>query len=362
MAENKKNPLGIPQTKGTFELRGIVTGTDKDSFYKEGVTSKQQPYRSVNVGIEIDKGAIVYVRLFGMPRKEVYFTKQETVNGKRSTVTEVVPWRDRMNWHKEGFSLVGTRCGCEKIIDKNGNEVNSNKILTPFDACDELRKLKDGQSVHVRGTISHSIYNGKHQSSFDIGSIYLCSSPIDFEKEDFKPHAEYRQTVVFSNIEPAEGKEGQFIYTGKVIGYNSVEDAEFVIEDQRLARSCKKNLKPYCVSMELHGSIRVASNAEVVEDEYDEDGEYWGGADKMKRVASPYTREMLLIGVTSGSIERAVYTEENVMEAIAKANAMKKAKSDYGSSDDDADSWGGADKMTDDKDTDYNDDDFKLEL
>ncbi len=35
MAEKKNTGLGLQETKGSFQLRGTVTGTEKDNFYKE---------------------------------------------------------------------------------------------------------------------------------------------------------------------------------------------------------------------------------------------------------------------------------------------------------------------------------------
>ena len=45
----------LPQTKGEFELRGIVNGVEKDNFYKETKTRNGNTFRRVNLGIEYDK-------------------------------------------------------------------------------------------------------------------------------------------------------------------------------------------------------------------------------------------------------------------------------------------------------------------
>ena len=46
MAEKNKG-LEIPETKGQFQIKGIVFGTEKESFYKETVTkTSQKPWRT----------------------------------------------------------------------------------------------------------------------------------------------------------------------------------------------------------------------------------------------------------------------------------------------------------------------------
>lgn len=68
MAEKKKTRLiDLVQTRGSFSVSGLVTGTDKDSFYEDKLTqSTKKPFRSVNFGVKIDKdGSSVYTYLNG---------------------------------------------------------------------------------------------------------------------------------------------------------------------------------------------------------------------------------------------------------------------------------------------------------
>lgn len=44
----KPSVHGLIETKGSFQLRGIVTNTEKDEFYKEGKTKNETPKRNVN--------------------------------------------------------------------------------------------------------------------------------------------------------------------------------------------------------------------------------------------------------------------------------------------------------------------------
>ena len=57
MPEKKKTRLiDLVQTRGSFSVSGLVTGTVKDSFYEDKLTqSTKKPFRSVNFGVNIDK-------------------------------------------------------------------------------------------------------------------------------------------------------------------------------------------------------------------------------------------------------------------------------------------------------------------
>ena len=41
--KGKNKGLDLPQTRGNFQVKGIVTGTQKDNFYKETQTKTQKP-------------------------------------------------------------------------------------------------------------------------------------------------------------------------------------------------------------------------------------------------------------------------------------------------------------------------------
>lgn len=333
MANEKKKsaPHDLQQTNGLFTLCGIVSGTDKENFYKEAKTKNDKPFRSVTFGVEFDKDKKEYVSLNGMQRDQVVFTKRETVNGQTKSVTEKVNWKDRFTFKKEGYSLLGVHLGLTKTTDNNGKEVNEKKVAVEFDACNEIgTHLKDGSSVFVRGKIEFSTYQDKHYTKFVPQQISLCSKDIDFEDEKFESNARFTQTIIFMGIEKSADTEGKFIISGKVIGYNSIEDVEFVTYNSKLAKTLKKALKPYN-AIEIYGNISVTSNAEEVE----EDDE-WGESNKMERNNSPFVRELVVTGANKDSIDKTLYSEESVETAIAKLNAKANAEKEFDSGDD----WG----------------------
>lgn len=339
MAEKKKKGLGLIETRGQFQTRGIVVGVEKDNFYKEMLTKTEKPFRSVSFGVQFDKDSTMYVALNGMEQDSVYFTKSETdpVTKKRTTTTETVAWKDRHKFNKEGFRLIGVNVGVKKVTDNKGNSVNDKKVLVPYDACKEISEnLTDGVSVFIKGNIEYSQFDGKHQTKFVPGQISLCK-PVDFESDGFTPEAFFQQTIVFMGIKPNEDKT-RFIVEAKIVGYNSVEDAEFIVENTSLANIMRKNLKPY-QSIRVHGEIRIQRNMDEVEES---DG--WGESNKMTRVNAPTVRELVISGADPNTIEKDEYSEVKIDEALAKINASKKASTDYGDNDD---GWGSSAKLSD---------------
>lgn len=329
MADNKKG-LGLPQTKGTFQLQGVVTGTEKDSFYKETLTKeKQKPFRMINFGLKADKETIVYVNLNGGEQEEVYFSKTTTdENKKKTTVTEKVLWRDRLKFNKEGFRLIGVNVGVTKKNDDKGKQINDKKILTPYDACKEIGdNLKDDQSVFVKGTIDYSHFdsngNTKRFVKFIPSQVSLCKD-VDFDVEGFESTKLFTQTFVFNGIEQDQEDKSRFIVSAKIIGFNTIEDAEFIILNKDLALQFKKGLKPYW-SITVSGIINMTKDIEEVKSE-----ECWGEENKMNKVNSPTIRELIITGADPKSIDKETYSEAKIEEAIAKVNANKKAQSDFG--------------------------------
>jgi hypothetical protein len=351
MAENKG--LGLPQTKGTFQLQGIVTGTEKDNFYKETLTkTTKKPFRMVNFGIKADKETTVYVNVNGGEQDKVYFSKTTTdENKKKTTVTEKVDWKDRFKFNKEDFRLVGVNVGVTKKADDKGKQVNDKKILTPYDACKEIGdNLKDDQSVFVKGNVEYSHFeddkgNVKRSVKFIPSQVSLCKD-VDFDAEGFEPIKLFTQTILFTGIEQDQEDKGRFIVSAKIVGYNAVEDAEFIILNKDLATNFKKGLKPYW-SLTVNGIINMSKEVEEVST-----ADHWGEENKMTKVNAPTIRELIITGADPQTIDKTTYSEAKIEEAIAKIQSSKKAEKDFngkseenwgsvgsGSTEDESDPW-----------------------
>lgn len=334
-----KTKHGLQETKGSFQLRGIVNGVDRDSFYKEITTKSNKSMRMVNFGVEVDKGKTIYAALNGMERDKVYFSTKQ--NDK--TVVEAVDWDKRKTFKKKDYNLIGIRLGLKKVINKEGKEVNDKQTMTEFDACEYINEnLTDDVAVYTRGKVEFSTYNDKHYTKFVPDQISLCK-PIDFEDDEFESLANFEQTIILTGV--TKNEDGTFTVNGKVVTYNTIEDIEFFIsaQKQKLAKTLKK-LNPY-TALKVFGNIVVEQEVDTVED----DDDAWGDPNPMNRISNPTQRKMFITGADKDSLDTELYSEESVEAAIAKLNADKKADRDFGSSD--SDDWGSiGDSSSDDDD------------
>lgn len=347
----KNNGLGLPQTRGTFQWRGKILGVSKDNFFKEGKSQSGKSTRSVTFGLQVSKDSVLYLTLNSFVADKVYYSKLEKdKDGKRKTETKEIAWAERYKFKGEGWRLIGMNIGLEKTVDEKGNEVNKKEYLVPFDACEYIKEhMKDGMSVFINGHVDYSHYNNQNGElvravKYVPDQISLCKD-IDFEDEKYEVKNAFTQPIVFTGIEKMDDS---FVVSAKIINYNSVEDAEFVVENKPEYAKFAKNLrglKPY-TAIEVYGEVQTLRNTDEVEAEED-DG--WGSGNPMKRVNSPYKRIMVIRGADRDSIQEDVYSEDAIAEALEKMNSDEKAKKDFGGDDDD---WGNTKKKpTEDEET-----------
>lgn len=345
MAEtNKKERLfDLPETKGTFQLKGIVTGTEKENFYKELQTKTHKDMRIVNFGVAYDAKSTLYVNLQGTERKTVCFSKKAEKKGDKPKI-EKVPWAGRFSYNREGFRLIGTNIGVKKVADENGKLVNDKKTMTEFDACREVKEnLRDGASVFVRGTLDYSSFfddkgNKKMSTKLVPNQISLCSD-IDFKDEEYKQQNDFIQVIIFMGIEQEKENSkatGRFVAAAKIVTYSSIEDVEFIIENKDLANKFKKSLKPYN-AIQVSGHMVASTQTEVAV----EDDDNWGEEVSMEKVFAPTKREFIITNAKGSTLDKELYTEANITEASAKIARANKAENDFGGGTD-SDDWGEA--------------------
>lgn len=350
----------LNETKGTFQVRGIVSGVEKDSFFTEKKTTTGKPRRQISFGIHYENDGFLYVGLNGMEQDVVYVSKREDDG---TTKVEKVNWEDRFSL-EEGFSPIGTRVGLKKVEDRNGLFKNEVKTLHSFDACKYVAEnLKDGMSVYVSGNIEYSSFTtaqGEKRNSVKLnaGRIFLCDHDIDLDSldetsENNKPVDDFEQRIVFMGIEKEKKDDvetNRAIVSAKIVSYNSVDNAEFILPNISQQKKFLKNLRelhPY-TSIDIFGRIVGKIEEETVEDE--DDG--WGGPNPMARINRPYTREFVIVGAVKTSIDETLYNEENITAAINSVNNSKKADRDFGTvkTVDADDGWGGTMDINDEDD------------
>lgn len=335
----KERLFELPETKGIFQLKGLVSGVEKDNFYKEKKTKNQKDFRSINFGVVFDSDKTMYVSLNGMPNDNVYFSKR-VKKGEKSEVVKV-SWADRYTFKREEFKLIGNNIGVEKTVDAQGNQVNNKKTLTDFDTCKELHeKLKDDQSVFLKGKLDFSSFTtdkGEKKCSikFVPNQVSLCGA-VEFKDEKFEAVHDFTQTIVFTGIskESIDDKDtGRYVVDAKIVGYATIEDLEFIITDAKLAQLFKKNLKPY-TAIEVWGKLNTISKTEDVADE-----DEWGESNAMTKQLAPTKREMLITGAKSTSIDKETYSQALIEAALVKIKNANDATNDYA---DKGSDWGKA--------------------
>lgn len=355
MAETKKGRLfDLPETKGTFQVRGLVSGTKKDKFFKEITTKSQRPMRIVKFGVNYNEGEngtkTIFVDLQGMEQDNVYFSKRAEKKGEKGDTVKV-PWIDRFSYNREGYRLIGKNIGVKKIVDEKGNLVNDKKVLTDFDACKEIAEnLKDGNSVFIRGNLDYSSFTddkNKNKRTFTKlvpAQVSLCGE-VKFDDKNYVPKNHFEQTIIFMGIDPEKTDDekltGRYVVLAKIVTYSNIEDIEMIIEKKELAQKFKKALKPY-YAINVHGDI-VSS---VKTEEVTEDDDEWGEKNPMKTTSAPFKTEFVITGATGSSIDKELYSQEKIEDAIVKINKANKAEDDFG---EDSGEWGNSSDMDDDE-------------
>ena len=332
----------LQETKGSFQVKGLVNGVDKEKFYTSKPTKTGKDFRNVNFGCMYDDKKSVYVNLNGMPQQNVYFFKRDAASGK--TDTKTVPWANRNKFNEEGYRMIGVGVGLEKTTDANGKAVNDKKTMTPYDACAYIKDyLMDDSSVFIRGNLEFSSFvdsegNTRRSIKYVPGQISLCKE-VKFEdyNDDNKPSHDFTQNIVFMGIdkESVDDKEtGRFIVSTKIVTYNDIVDAEFIITDSKLAGVLRKNLKAYN-AITVHGRIEVTNNIQAVEEE-----DVWGESNAMNSTNSPTKTELIITGATPSTLDKDTYTEKNVADAMKKIRASKNAEQNFVVESETDDSWG----------------------
>lgn len=316
----------LKETDNSFQLRGLITNTKGQRFYKSGNTKNGGFWNSTEFGVKIADGKTVFVTLNGFPRAEVFYYKSGE-NGSKGD-TKRVTWKDRKKSPGAGYRLIGVNISTGK--DAEGKNIN--ETFTEYDAVEWIKEnLHDNDSVFIKGNLRFSSYTDKQgQTKKKIElvptQISYTQNPVDFKAEDYKEMAEFENTLVFSALDKETDKKdkptGRCILSGYSINYSSVEPISFIIdaEHAKLANNLKKVMKPG-YAIKTFGRVDVINNVSAV----NTDDEGWGETSPMQRVNAPTKREYVVYRAEPNSIDRESYSEEAIAAAIKKIKAAKTA-------------------------------------
>ena len=118
-----------------------------------------------------------------------------------------------------------------------------------------------------------------------------------------------------------------------------MENISFILKEDcaKLAGNLKKRMKPG-YAIKTFGRVEVINDISTIE----EDDEGWGTASPMQRVNTRTRREYIVYRAEPSSIDEDSYSEDDIMAAIRKINASKKAKENFGDKSDsveEVDDW-----------------------
>lgn len=351
----------LPETKGTFRLRGKVSGCKKKNFYENSRTKSGKPKHILKVDICPDEETKITCSINGYTKDNVYFTKYDK-DAKKNDVKKV-PWENRKTFKQDGYNVIGVSLGLEKTQDDKGNLINKRMRMVEFDAAEYASQhLEDGQSLYIQGNITHGSFtdqnsgNKRAYSRLEPTQMSLCSTDIDFKADDFEAEHTFKQSFVYTGIEAEKDqndvKTGRYLLYGKVVGYNSIEDVEFVLEEdkKKIANTIRRKLKPYN-AVEVGGMIKRCAQTETVQVE--DDG--WGDWNEVEKPKTEVKTEFIVVAVNPTSIDEETYSKESIEEALLKIQNEMAAKEDFGESTNSSgvsdEEWG---KMVNEADDDEN--------
>lgn len=342
--------IKLPETKGTFKVRGIVTGCSKTNFYEESTIpsgkAKGKPKRRLSFGIKSSETNTHWIQLDAFEQNNVYFYKKPTEEekaAKKKGITETVAWDKRDKFSKTGFELIGMKLGLSYKINEKGTQVTDQHTFTDFDAALQLKeKLKDGMSVTIIGVLDFQDYinakgEAKKRRTLVPQQIYLTKD-IDFKEESFVEEAYFDQEMVVTALNLIDNDKGgkDLSLIANIINYGSIAETDFILKESDFAKAVYKNLKPY-TKIKFNGKMN--SLAEVEEEEVDE----WGGeSNPLDRKLTNYKKEFIITGRDPQSLDTTTYTKKEIDNAIT-------ALIEFSNKDTiNSDSWNDTDSTTND--------------
>ena len=234
--KSKKDERILDQTKGTFRALGVVTGVERDNYYKSGIIEKgkmaDKEYRSLKFGVKTSPQQTSYVEMFGIDPDAVYVWQG------RNKGTEKVDYDtflDKMDsWAEEGKITLDSAVNLDST-DKNAPRSHMPK----FDNIDLIYdKLENGMTVYVSGNISRNRYENRNtgemvtQTRYEMQNISLAED-IDFDDPKFREWAVFTEEFILVDT-ILDKEEEKLILSAKTVDYNeNVYDVQYDVSYAR---------------------------------------------------------------------------------------------------------------------------------
>lgn len=321
----------LEQTRGSFKLKGLVKGIDRDNAYEEGVRPDGKyagtTYRKLNIGLQTEPSNQVRLGLFSYEPEEVFMWNSAKKKKNKDYKGERVPFDEYLNkkevLKENGTAVLQSRVGVE--YDEKGKLQSEG--LTSFEASEMIYdNIDNDDGAFIEGQISYSSF--KNQSgddvtgtNYNIDKFFKAKGPFDLDDEEYDVQNYYEQQFVYidSMIDKANKK---LLVTGRVIDYRkNTIDTTFVVnygddpDMGKLAKNINKKFK-FGDLMTVYGEILNQTIETEVEDEEDDDVlSSLGGKAKPSyatRANVSYNREMTIDGVSQW--EKGFYSVEDFEE------------------------------------------------
>lgn len=274
------------QTKGTFKLRGQISGKDhpsKSNGYKEDILKSGnmagKKFRSIRFNLKTSSCNTIPVELFGMEKDFAYFYN------KKSKATKKVDWVKRQMKPPEGFDLITPEFDLVKTIHET---------------------YKDDDNILIVGDLDFTSYvdksnTKKNQTKYLIKYIYPSTELLEFDKEDFVETNSFEQTITVSGVEEVKADNKLFIDALIVKYGEKFEDTTFEINTQTCHPDFAKLMKK--LSFGDTFLARGIIHNRIIEEEVN--GMYG------REIIKDYVKCLEILNVDGTSIELKKYKEED---------------------------------------------------
>jgi hypothetical protein len=303
----------LVQSKGSFQIRGIIVGINpetaiKNNGYIEGKTKeKNVPYRSIRFRVKTSDENIITTELFGQIMEKVY------VYNKSEKKTLPCDWDDRKNL-PEGYEIIA-------------NNIN-NKKMVAFDAVKVINDtFNDGDSVVITGEIQFSTYKNNStgdtvlQKKYVIKNMFSSTEAVDFDKEGFEEENTFTQEIVIRDTEKNRADGKLYVYAYVIEYGGKFNPAIFEVDLGEY-----EDVSNYLGKIKFGGFIKVSGTinnrtASVVEDD-----EEVIGKKAPKRTSNSFQTLLKITGAYPKSYEAGKYSQDdfdNALDTTEASNSLK---------------------------------------
>jgi len=324
MAKESKE---LQQTRGTFKLKGLVKGIDRDNAYEEGIRTGGKydgvPYRKLNIGLQTEPNNQIRLGLFAYEPEEVFMWNSAKKKKDSSYKGERVPFEQYLETKEvlkeNGTAVLQTRVGVD--YDEKGKLQSEG--MTSYEASELIyENIDNDEGAFIEGQISYSTFTNRGGdevtgTNYNVERFFKAKEPFDLKDEKYEAQNYYEQQFVFVDSMIDKEKK-KLIVVGRVIDYHkNTIDVQFSVnygEDEdmgKLAKNISKKFK-FGDLVTVFGEILNQAIEEEVEEEEDNALASLGGKAQPSyatRTNKTYNREMTIDGITQW--EKAYYSVDD---------------------------------------------------